>query len=101
MTAAFPFPEEMMHVFRRLNGIYGIAQVPTESEWMGIYNNAGFNLIKTVLENSVTKALNTQTLQRDSDGSLEFDPSDSIDSSIYEIWDEHQLLTEKYAKLVN
>lgn len=97
MTAVTSFPEKMMQKFK---SVYEINEVPTESGWKSRYRKAGFQSIETVSENSLAKALNAQSLQTSSDESPEFDPSDSIDQAIYQIWNEHQLLSEKYAEIM-
>lgn len=97
MTAVASFPKEMMREFEQ---VYGINEVPTENEWRNKYRKAGFQSIETLSENKLAEALHTQSLQTDPDESPEFDPSDSIDSTIYHIWDKHQLLSERYANML-
>lgn len=97
MTAVSSFSTEAMQAFNR---VYGINEVPTESEWQAKYRKAGFQSIETVSANKLVDALNTKVLQPDLDASPEFDPSDVIDQAIYQIWDAHQLLTEKYAEML-
>ena len=95
MTAALPFSEKEILAFQQ---VYDINQVPTEIEWKYIYKNGGFHSVETFHGDYVANALTgnyPQTFMPP-----EFDPSDVIDPSIYQIWDEHQQLTEKYADML-
>ncbi|ASK61232.1 SAM-dependent methyltransferase [Virgibacillus phasianinus] len=97
MTAATPFSEKMMRAFQE---VYGIAHVPTENEWRKLFKQAGFPSIEVVHENTVANILDEQPVQTDTNELPDFDLSDSIDPSIYRIWDDHQQLTEKYADMM-
>lgn len=95
MTAVSPFSEEVTYQFTEL---YGMDQIPTARDWKDKFLRAGFQSIEIVKENSVVQALHGQFLETDY---MELSESDSIDPSIYHIWNEHQLLTEKYSDRLN
>jgi ubiquinone/menaquinone biosynthesis C-methylase UbiE len=98
MTAVAPFSSQDIQQFQRL---YGISQVPTEKEWKNKFQEAGLQSVEIVKEKMVASALqdlSTRTNFSPSTVELpEFNPSDPIDPNLYDIWDEHQSLTERYS----
>lgn len=96
MTAIPPLPQEMSQAFDLL---YGIEHIPSETEWSDKYEQAGLHNVEVVHNDRVTQALCEYNLP--DEDATEFLFSDYIDPSIYHIWDEHQLLTEKFADKLN
>jgi ubiquinone/menaquinone biosynthesis C-methylase UbiE len=94
MTAISPFSEDETEEFQK---VYGIAKIPTVQEWKNQYVESGFHSFEVKKEKSVALEINQPSLTQDSTVLPEFHPSDPIDPLLYEIWNDHQLLTEKYA----
>src|SRR5699024_9655051 len=95
MTAIPPLPQEMSQAFEQL---YGIRHIPSEETWLEEFEQAGLHNIEVTHKNHVKQALEGNLPDTDTP---EFSFSDFIDPSIYHIWDEHQLLTEKFADKLN
>lgn len=92
MTAGHPFTSGQLREFTKL---YGIMRVPTEVEWKKIGLRAGFRKVKVVKSVWVDSALKKSGVI--SEETPELDPSPSLDPDLYDIWGNHQSLTEKYA----
>lgn len=92
MTAVRPIKEQEMRDFR---SFYGIKKVPTETEWCEQMKRAGLSAIQVLKEGTVASTLKKTSLTHDE--MAEFNPSESIDSKLYDVWDKHQELTERYA----
>lgn len=90
MTAGTSFDKEEVNAFQDL---YGITQIPTADEWKQIWQTAGFTSVETVMENSVAH----QSPQDGSWTSPELNPSHPLDPFYYQIWDQHQLLTDEFS----
>jgi len=94
MTAIPPLTQAMKEAFEQL---YGIQHIPSEKEWQNKYEQAGFHSFEMIYGNSVEESLYKHLSQADNEEAPEFVASSPIDPTIYQIWDEHQLLTETYA----
>ncbi|MGY0694883.1 class I SAM-dependent methyltransferase [Virgibacillus sp. FSP13] len=93
MTAGTSFSKEEIEGFQ---DVYGIDLVPLLDEWKAMFHSAGFRSVEVVKENTVEKMLHDQSFQ-ESISSPEINPSNPMDPSLYEIWDKHQLLTERFS----
>src|SRR5690625_593481 len=94
MTAIPPLTQTMKKSFQQL---YGIQHIPSERGWQNKYEQAGLHSFEIILEKSVEESLRKHHSQADNEEAQEFSASSSFDPTIYQIWDEHQLLTETYA----
>lgn len=94
MTAERPLNAKEL---AELGGVYGTKQVPTETEWCGRLQRAGFAKIDIVRGGTVASAI-TSTEQPDPDQFPEYDPSEQVDPKLYEIWMAHQQITERYSR---
>jgi SAM-dependent methyltransferase len=92
MTAILSFSQKEMKDIRSL---YQINQVPTEAEWRDQFQQAKFHSIQIVEEGSVSSILNEPPVSEHE--WPEFNPSASFDPRLFNIWDEHQRLTERYS----
>lgn len=92
MTAERPLSAKEL---AEIKAVYGTKQVPTEAEWRGRLQRAGFDSIRVICGGSVASALE----HLDEEGVVpEFDPSPSIDEQLYEIGNQHQELVQKYSR---
>lgn len=94
MTAIPPLPQAMREKFQQL---YGISYIPSENGWQAKYKQAGSHQCEVIHEEYVEQSIYNRGSQVIDEKATEFFASDSIDPSIFQIWDEHQLLTERYA----
>ncbi|MGZ4106521.1 MAG: class I SAM-dependent methyltransferase, partial [Tumebacillaceae bacterium] len=93
MTAERPLSAKELE---ELGAVYGTRQVPTETEWRGRLNRAGFDPVAVVKGGTVASAIPGPDSKPEE--LPEFDPSDSIDPRLYDIWTAHQAITEKYSR---
>src|SRR5690625_652923 len=98
MTAIPPLTQAMKKAFEQL---YGIQHIPSEKEWQNKYEQAGLHSFEMIDGNSVEESLHKHLSQTDNEEAPEFSVSPTIDPTIHQIWDEHQLLTETYADKLN
>ncbi|MCM3316085.1 methyltransferase domain-containing protein [Rummeliibacillus stabekisii] len=82
MAAEASIPKSMKEEVQRL---YGIHDIYTGEEWRSILEEAGFATIEEIQTHSslISSELN------------EMDLSESIPMSLYDVWDEHNEMTEK------
>jgi ubiquinone/menaquinone biosynthesis C-methylase UbiE len=92
MTAISSFSEKEM---KDIQSLYQINQVPTEAEWRDQFDQQKFHSIEIAEEGSVSSILNEHPVSEHD--WPEFNPSESIDPRLFNIWDEHQQLTERYS----
>ncbi|WP_163970503.1 class I SAM-dependent methyltransferase [Oceanobacillus halotolerans] len=81
MTAKQVLSQQEMDV---LQDIYAISRVPTKEEWIQLFKDAGFLNVESIMAKNINDT-------------PEFMLSNTIDPALYDIWDQHQLVTEKYA----
>jgi SAM-dependent methyltransferase len=93
MTAERPLSAKELE---ELGTVYGTRQVPTETEWRGRLNRAGFDPVEVVRGGTVASAIPGPGTKQEE--LPEFDPSDGIDPRLYDIWTAHQAITEKYSR---
>jgi len=92
MTAERPLSANELHEVR---SVYGTKQVPTEAEWVGRLQRAGFGQVQVLAGGSVASAMQ----EANQEGAVpEFDPSPTIDPNLYAIGARHHELVEKYAR---
>lgn len=93
MTAERPLSAQELE---ELSGVYGTKQVPTETEWRGRLNRAGFDPVDVLKGGTVASAIPGP----ESSGQElpEFDPQEAIDPRLYDIWNAHQAITEKFSR---
>ncbi|PWK11479.1 class I SAM-dependent methyltransferase [Tumebacillus permanentifrigoris] len=93
MTAERPLSARELE---ELRSVYNTRQVPTEAEWTGRLQGAGFADVSVLHGGTVASAIPGQEV---SEQELpEFDPSQQVDPRLYEIWRGHQELTERYSR---
>ncbi|MEN1969476.1 class I SAM-dependent methyltransferase [Lentibacillus sp. N15] len=97
MTAGFPFAKEEIDEFQSL---YGIREVPGQAEWMQLFKTAGFHTVAIVKEHTVAEAVNEESFQADAVFDQEIDLSEPLDPVLYEIWFQHQALTQRFADVL-
>lgn len=92
MTAERPLSARELEELRL---VYGTRHVPTEAEWRGRLEQAGFDRIEVVKGGSVASALTAMTEQQAADAQ-DIDPSEGIDPRLYEIFAAHERVTRQY-----
>lgn len=93
MTAERPLSARELAELRE---VYGTRIVPTEAEWCGRLHKAGFAAVQTVKKGTVASAIPGPNARP---GELpEFDPSPDIDGQLFEIWEKHHDLTQRFAR---
>ncbi len=95
MTAISPFSNEETKEFHK---VYEIDKIPTLLEWKSYYLGGGFHSVELIKEKRVAQALNLQPLNTDRELLPEFNPSEHLDPLLYQVWDDHQSLTERFAQ---
>lgn len=93
MTAERPFSAAELQDLRR---VYNTRLVPTEAEWRGRLERAGFTKVDVLLGGTVQSALPGP--HSEGDALPEHDPSQVIDPAAMEILAAHQELTQRYAR---
>jgi ubiquinone/menaquinone biosynthesis C-methylase UbiE len=98
MTTVSPLDKEACLEFQEL---YGINDIPTEQQWTEKFRKAGFHSVDILIEKQVMSEINEQPVELDPHLSKanipEFDLSETIDPELYDIWMQHQMVTETYA----
>ncbi|KEO82521.1 class I SAM-dependent methyltransferase [Tumebacillus flagellatus] len=93
MTAERPLSAKELE---ELASVYNTRQVPTETEWAGRLQGAGFASVSVVRGGTVASALpDDHTPPQELP---EFDAPQSVDPRLYDIWSAHQALTEKFSR---
>jgi ubiquinone/menaquinone biosynthesis C-methylase UbiE len=93
MTAERPLSAKEL---AELRAVYGTKQVPTETEWCGRLQRAGFDPVEVVTGGTVASAVANDDLQQQD--AHEFDPSAGIEPRDYEVWAAHEDLTKRYSQ---
>lgn len=93
MTAERPLSAQELG---ELAKVYHTRQVPTEAEWLGRLQGAGFHQTTLVRGGTVASAIPSQNAHVEE--LPEFDPSQDSDPRLYEIWRGHQELTERFSR---
>ncbi|MGB8955085.1 MAG: class I SAM-dependent methyltransferase [Tumebacillaceae bacterium] len=93
MTAERPLSAKEL---AELRSVYGTKQVPTETEWKGRLQRAGFGTAEVIKGGTVASALPGESSPQEQ--FPEYDPSETIDPQLYDIMNAHQNLTQKYAR---
>ncbi|MBT2217785.1 methyltransferase domain-containing protein [Virgibacillus dakarensis] len=94
MTAGAAFSADEVGDFQEL---YGLREIPIAEDWRSIFRNAGFHSVEIVKEHTVAHLLEGQSLQKDAFELQELNPLEPLDPSLYQIWDKHQRLTERFS----
>lgn len=93
MTAERPLSARELE---ELRSVYNTRQVPTEAEWTGRLQGAGFTDVTVLHGGTVASAL--PGADAPAEALPEFDTSQQVDPRLYEIWRRHQELTEQYSR---
>ncbi|TCP52828.1 methyltransferase family protein [Tumebacillus sp. BK434] len=91
MTAERPLSAQEL---QELHGVYGTKVVPTEAEWIGRLQKAGLREVRTVKGGTVASALPDE--KSGANVLPEFNLSDEIDPKVYQIWEQHQRVTDSF-----
>ncbi|WP_102349763.1 class I SAM-dependent methyltransferase [Bacillus sp. Marseille-P3661] len=82
-----------------IQNLYGMNQILTEQQWMVAIEQAGFNPIEILFSGKASEHLVYQNELLETSMPI-FEPSEQVDTDIYNIWADHELLILKYQSVL-